>query len=349
MRSWWRDAVRLAGVLGALAPMALGLAHPDMEVANASFELEPASARSFPMEVHYHRLVGRLHALAPDTGDLEVLIVDDATWLGHGDAAPAEDAAFVARGDDASVLNHLLRCCDTGYAGYRLIVRNRGERAVAVNLRAWAVHDDFAVVVDRAEPGAVGVPLTIFAVLSGLAVSVALRSRSRRRAGAGVGPYAPGDRPSARSAGTLVPHALRWSIALAVLACVLAVSLGAAGALRYGADPVTGMMAAMADVALPGGPFGSRAALAMGALLLAWCGAVGSWIRAVATQRPGSVRVVGSALGAISLVGGLAMGIAYGALAVPGVLGVVLGVPLIVAAWLAGPRTGGEEPLARLA
>jgi hypothetical protein len=43
------------------------------------------------------------------------------------------------------------------------------------------------------------------------------------------------------------------------------------------------------------------------------------------------------------------MGIAYGALAVPGVLGVVLGVPLIVAAWLAGPRTGGEEPLARLA
>ena len=333
MRSWWRDVRRHVWWFGVIAALSFAWSHPDIRVADETFRLEPGDARAFPMAVHYHRLVGTLDIGGGSPDDVRVLVVDEAVWRAEGDDVPVSQAEFAAMEHETGVLNHLLRCCDAGYSDYRLIVRNEGMNAMQVDLRAWAVHDDFAVVVDRAETGAFGVPATLFSVLSISALAVV--ARRRRSNGVALHESSEIERPPRRSGTADASDALTWSAAIAGIAVVLAVALGLTGALRYATDPVTGMMSVLADVPVPGGPFGSRAAMVMGVLLLAWCIAIGTWIRAAATARRGPVRAVGVALGAISLAGGLAMGIAYGSLLVPGVLGLILGVPLMVAAWRA--------------
>jgi hypothetical protein len=189
-----------------------------------------------------------------------------------------------------------------------------------VDLRAWLVHDEFAVVVQRAEPGALEVPLALFLALGVSATTVSARGRRRRiDVVGGAGARSPGALP------------LAWSAGVFVWACALAAGLAVAGIARYGTGPIDGLIAIMADVPVPGGPFGSRAATVMGVLMLAWMASIGLWVRAVHAGAHVWSRWtarLGLGLAAVSLAAGVAMGWTYGAWAVPLGLALVLAVPL---------------------
>jgi hypothetical protein len=326
LRARARRAVATALVaLLALASSASG--HPDAAVVDGRLHLGPGEQAVFPMSVHYHRLVATYRLDGAPSVALEVR-------AGADDAA----GAIVHRTtlDGSGRLHHLVACClGVGFSDFTLVVRNDGAEAARLDLRAWIVHDEFAVVAYAAEAGAVEVPGALFLGL-GIGATLAAAGARRRR-------DAPGGTTSS-AAEAVAARAYRWSLGTFVGGVAVAVALGAAGAVRYDAGLVGGMAAIMADIPVPGGPFGSRAASLMGLLLVAWIVSVVLWI--VAVRRgpvPTDARVVrlGAALAVVHLSGGLALAWTYGAYLVPVGLGLVLAAPLAVSAvglW----RTGRE-------
>ncbi len=294
-------------------------AHPDERVVDATIRLEAGETATFPMSVHFHRLVAtyRVHELSGS--QVRLLVMPAAAGAVDQSAGAAPVITVELAGEGA--LHHLIDCClDIGYADYQLLVRNDGDAPTLLDLRAWVVHDEFAVVVQRAEPGALEVPLAMFLALGVTATMVSARGRRRwSDVVAGAGARSPGALPLAWSAGTFV-----W-------ACALAGGLAAAGAVRYGTGPIDGLIAIMADVPVPGGPFGSRAATVMGVMLLAWVASIALWIRAVhvgAHVWSAWTARVGLGLAAVSLLAGVAMALTYGSWPVPIGLALVLALPL---------------------
>lgn len=311
--------LRLQALRLALVAIALGtaVAHPDVPVIETSLRLEPGQAESGPMSVHYHRLVGHLKAAAGELQGLTLHLMAEDVWRESGTAATDVEVTGLQSDADGTRINHLVRCClGDVYTPYRWVLRNEGNRPVDVDLRLWAVHDDFAVVVDRAEPGAFSVPLVLFLAMAVTAIVGTRRGLSK-------------------SAHRLLgaKRAFVWSLSLAGACVVLAGALALGGMLRYGAGPVDGMVAILADVPVPGGPFGSRDALVMGLMMVGWCAAIGAWARAAALAAPGQSPGIGRfgfLLGLTSLLTGVGLGWTYGAFFVPVVLGAVLGAPLMV-------------------
>jgi hypothetical protein len=294
-------------------------AHPDARIFDETLHLAPGEAVVRPMALHFHRLVATWTSDRPDADGLWLLVVP-AEAPGAAAWAP-EDAWFAARLAGPGRLSHLVDCClHVPYRHLLLVVRNDGATPAALDLRAWAVHDEFAVVAARAEPGAVEVPLALFAALGAVAVAVAVRARGRFGA--------PGP-PRGR--------ALTWSAGLFAAALGMAATLGVAGTLRYGGGPIDGLIAVLVDLPVPAGPFGSRAAFLLGVLLLAWLAAIGAWVLAVGQgahrHAPWAVPL-GGALAIVSLAGGIAMAWTYGGSLVPAALGVVLAGPLAGSALL---------------
>lgn len=319
----------MRGVLAAalaIAAVVVGAAsaHEDLPIVDATIDLAPGASATFPTALHYHRVVGT-YALADAASSVSIRMVA----AGEG----GFDELLVDRAEETGRLNALIRCCDgQAWAEAELQVRNDGSQPATIDLRAWAMHDDFAVVVDRAESGAMSVPLVLFLGLGGAAGGAAWRDRRRR---------------DAVSGSPAMPASLLWSAGLFVAALVAAASLGLAGMLRYGAGPVDGMIAILADVPVPGGPFGARDAMVMSVLMLAWMGAIGFWSRSVHVgahrSSPWPVRL-GLALGLVSLAGGLAMGWTYGSYGVPVLLGASLAVPLVWASMsVSGTRSAGTR------
>jgi len=313
-RAGW-TAFALAAALLVVPP---ALAHPDVMLHDGPLRLAPGEVVVRPMALHFHRLVARWAVHGPATEGLWLLVVPAET-VGASASAP-EDAWFAAPLFGDGRLSQLIDCCmDVSYRHLLLVLRNDGDVTVALDLRAWAMHDEFAVVSARAEQGAVEVPLALFALL-GFA-SLAAAARDRRRLD-----------------GAVVPRgwALTASAGLFAAALATAAALGFAGAVRYGGGPVDGMIAVLADVPLPGGPFGSRAALLLGVLLLAWLAAIGAWVLAVgqgAHRRSRWALPLGTVLAFVSLAGGIAMSWTYGGSVVPAALGLVLATPVAVSAW----------------
>jgi hypothetical protein len=310
-----RAVVRLLVLVALMAAAPLTWAHPDAMLVAERLMIEPGASVTLPASVHFHRLVVRYEVVGSDGASLRMAVAPFAT------DAPAVGIATL---DGTGRLNHLIDCClDADFSGYSVIVRNDGPAPAALDLRAWIVHDEFAVVARAAEPGALEVPLVLFLALGVAAVVVAGR---RRRQG-----------PVAAHTGR---RALQWSRGLFVVAVVVALVLGFAGMVRYGAGPVSGMVAIMADLPVPGGPFGSRMASVMGVLLLAWAGAVGAWVVAVARGADHrSVAPLGLALATVHLGGGVALGWTYDAYAVPVVLGLALALPLATSVAMLRPAT----------
>lgn len=311
-------AVTLAGI---------ALAHPDVPIVQDTLTLRPGVSVAYPMAIHYHRVVGRYRVQNARAHDVTFAILDEGDYRNLGEASGATRPVRRRLQADGGSFQHLVPCClGTAYTPYRLLVRNDGKTPVSLDVRAWAVHDEFAVVVHRAEAGAAAAPAALFVVLlaaTGRAMG-ALRARARRRA-----------MPSAPVAGPVNPraaYALRWSTALFLGACVAALALGTAGAARYGAGPVDGMVAIMADLPLPGGPFGSRGATMMGVLLVAWIATHGTWLGAVHLGAGAPTVRLGMAIGAVTLVAGAAMAWTYGAWMVPIGLAALLGLPVLVLA-----------------
>lgn len=308
-------ALLVAGGLLAcqLAALPAG-AHPDAGLFDETLRLAPGEAVVRPMALHFHRIVASWTPDGRDADDLWLLVVP--AEAPGATAWAREDAWFAARLAGPGRLSHLVDCClDVPYRHLLLVVRNDGDTPATVALRAWAVHDEFAVVAARAEPGALEVPLGLFAALGVAALAVA--GRDRRRFGA---PRSPRGR------------ALAWSASLFAAALVTAALLGFVGAGRYGGGPVDGMIAVLADLPLPAGPFGSRAAFLLGLLLLAWSAAVGAWVVAIAQgahRHVAQALPLGVALAVVTAAGGVAMGWTYGGSPVPGLLGVALAGPLL--------------------
>jgi hypothetical protein len=318
---------RRASAIAALCLAALGglgaHAHPDvMLVGGERLRLEPGQAVVRPMGVHFHRLVARW-SVADPTAEGPWLLVVPAEAERAAEVAP-EDAWFAARLDGGGRLQHLIDCClGVDERHLLLILRHDGPAPVDLDLHASALHDEFAVVARRAEAGALEVPLTLFAAL-GVAALLVL-ARDRRRAG---GPSTARPRAAAVAA--------HVAAALLVASLASALLLGGAGALRYGGGLTHGLIAVLADLPVPGGLFGSRAAFLLAWLLLAWVAAIAAWIVAVAAgahlRSSRRIRVLGGALASISLGGALAMAAAYDGSLVPAVLGLVLAGPLAVTA-----------------
>jgi hypothetical protein len=312
---------RRFGAACLLAAASLAWAHPDAMLVDGRFTIEPGASATFPASVHFHRLVARYDVVSPDAANLRLEVVPFAAGATEVASAPLRGAGRV---------HHLIDCClDADFSGYDVVVRNGGPAAATFELRAWVVHDEFAVVARAAESGAVEVPLALFLALGVAAVLVAHRARVRETR---YGGSAPGGR-----------RAFLWSLGLFGAAVAVALALGVAGMLRYGTGPVSGLVAIMADVPVPGGPFGSRMALVMGVLLLGWVGAVGAWIVAVAggahLASPRGIAGLGLALAAVHLAGGCAMGWTYGAFAVPVGLGLALALPLAASVVLLRPTS----------
>ncbi len=326
-------AVAVALVLAA----STAVAHPDERVVEATLRLEPGETASFPMSVHFHRLVATYRVHEPDASGVTLLVVPGVVAAAAGDDQSGASADVAIELGGVGRLHHLIECClAIDYADYRLLVRNDGDAPALIDLRAWIVHYEFAVVVQRAEPGALEVPLAMFLALGVTATMVS--ARSRRRVVEVVGDA------GARSPGALP---LGWSAGLFVWACALAGGLAVAGAVRYGTGPVDGLIAIMADVPVPGGPFGSRAATVMGVMMLAWVASIALWIRAVHVGAYAWSRWtarVGLALAAVSLAAGVAMAWTYGSWPVPIGLALVLAAPLGVCSLaLRRRRNGGPE------
>ncbi len=318
-----------AGVCACILSGSVAFGHEDLRIVDATVTVEPGAAVTYPTAVHYHRIVGRYALVDPDAdaGAPDVSIgLAVAPPAGNtadtGSVDPSRtggfEATLVATLAPRGTFDALIRCCDgRDWTPAELLVRNDGDRPATLRLRAWAVHDEFAVVVDRAESGAMEVPLTLFSAFGGLALVVAARERRRGRT--------PGDPAT-------LPTSVRVGVGLLVASFALAVALGAAGAVRYGAGPIAGMVAILADLPVPGGPFGSRAATLMGVLMLAWLAAIGAWIRTLhlgAHRNSPWPRRLGGTLGGASLGVGVAIGWTYGSFGVPMALALPLAAPLL--------------------
>ena len=306
-----------------LVVTSFALAHPDELVVDGTLQLAPGETVAFSVPVHYHRLVATYRLHDPASEGVTLTVTDARGRLTADHETPLGTAEFTAPLRGEGRLHHLIECCfGVDYADFEVRLRNDGGAPAALDLRAWVVHDEFAVVVHRAEGGALEVPLVAFLGVGVVAAMVSLRQRRRE----GRDLAGPDVQKSVRGAVTL-----GWSMGLFVWACLMALGLGVAGASRYGTGLVDGVMAIMADVPVPGGPFGSRAATVMGVLMLVWLTSIALWIRSVqlgvhrASAWPSRL---GMALAVVSLFSGVAMGWTYGSWVVPIVLGLVLAVPL---------------------
>lgn len=324
-RSW--------GSLLALVVLSAASAHPDVALVDGPLTLAPGARHVVPMALHFHRLVAT-YAVSQDEATEVTLLVRHGDPNRDAGAVPAAEGVLYGTAlHGQGRISQLLACCDgIPFADLELELRNDGDAPVTVDVRVWAVHDDFAVVAARAESGALEVPLALFAALGVAAVAIGWRDRRAPRVRRATG----------------LPPTFWGSATLCAAGLLASAALGVAGAARYGGGLVAGMVAVMADVPVPGGPFGSRAALVMGVLLLLWVTAIALWLACV---RQGAHRVspwpgrLGGALALSSLGGGLAMAWTYGLAWTPAVLGVVLGAPIAWVAWVAG-RAPGAAPVA---
>jgi hypothetical protein len=316
-------------------------AHPDEPVVDATLRLAPGEIVAIPMAVHYHRLVARYRTHPADAPGATLRVIPAGSTPAGDAVAGGAAAGFEARLGGAGRLHHLIDCClARDDAAYELWLSNEGGAPLELDVRAWLVHDEFAVIAHRAEPGALEAPLMIFLGLGGAALLATSRRRQRHREPGGAAGGA------TRARGSL---AFAWSFGSFVAACVMALGLGVAGMARYGTGLAAGSMAIMADVPLPGGPFGSRGSVAMGVLLLVWMASLALWTLAIHRgahlRSPWPVRMV-LAVAAVGLIAAVTVGWDYGRWAVPLGLGAVLVLPLSVSArWLmrleAGTRPGG--------
>ncbi len=271
-------------------------AHGDVALADATVTLAAGESVRFEGDVHYHRLVGRITADTPVT-------------VGLVDARTGRTVLAAGTAGDHS-LNELIRCCrEQVWAPHVLVVENVGRAPATVHVRAALVHDDLAVMVDRAESG-VAESVVFFGV-----VWVAVLSRSLRRR---------------RS------ESLRASLVMMAVLTGLVTVAAWYGAVRYGGFGAPAMVAALSDApVLPMNPVVSRASFLLGIGILAWGWGGARWARVDPADRRGPWLATGAWLSAAVVATGLAVTVAYRGPGIPAALTTVFVLPMlaVMAGW----------------
>jgi hypothetical protein len=262
-------------------------AHGDVPLAAETLVLSPGAQASFTGELHYHRLVGRVTA----DGQVTVRLVDAERGATRVSAGPGTSLS----------LNTLVRCCDRVWAPHVLVVENVGADAVTVDVDAVLVHDDLAVMVDRAESGVAG-----SVVIMGVIWVVVLQRSLRHRQ----------------------PGSLRAPIAIMTVLTGLVAGGVLFGTARFGSWGPPALVAMLADVpVIPLNPLVSRSSLLLGAAILSWGWAGSRWARVDPDGRRGAWLALGFWLLGAVVVTAVAVSTAYqGA-----------GIPTAMAAAFAGP------------
>lgn len=264
-------------------------AHGDARLMDEVVLLGPGQSVDFESGLHYHRLVGEFAA----DGEVAVRLVGV-------DGTPR----VVVTGVDIAV-NELVRCCDEQvWTPHRLVIENLGDRPVTVDGRAMLVHDDLAVMVDRAESGTA----ESVVVMGGIWAYVLFRIRRK---------------------GALVKTVRPGLTLFIVVAAVLGV--GVYGAVRYQSASAPGVVAGLADVPiLPVNPLVSRASLLMGVAMIGWAVAGAGWARAARVTRRPVWAALGAGLVGSVIVTAIAIGTSYGAWGMPLAMALAAVVPMLV-------------------
>lgn len=231
-----------------LALTSVASAHGNQEVGEGRSRLAPGGVVEFPVELHYHRLVGNVATV--DSGDPRDAVSVSA--LGPSGIQHLAGPAGTLR------VNALLACCKgEAWTPHVIRIENTGPRAIDVDVRLALLHDGLAVAAHDAEKGA-AISLIAFAALpAGIAFAM-LRI--------GGPPGRGGGWPAASAAS----HAGLWGVG-GVLALVAMT--------RYGGGPAAGVIAMAADLPWVGNAFLTTADLLLFVLFVLWTASLAAWAR----------------------------------------------------------------------
>lgn len=285
----WACVLLLGAVVLLPAP---AWAHGDARLAGATMTIPAGGSAAFQGNVHYHRLVGTVHA----DGPVRVSV----------SAAQTREPVLALGPARFLALNELVACCDDGpWTPHELTIHNPGVVPVVATAELALVHDDLAVMVFTAESGARESVIVLAAAWVAL-----LWWAVRRR----------------RTTPTLQPAA----VGLAAVSGSVA-ALGLVGASRYETGGAPALLAALSDVPLfPMNPVVSRASLLVGLALLGWGWAGVRWASARPCAAPVRWRAVGTGLIAAVVATGVLVATAYGRGGMATASGLAAAVPVAV-------------------
>lgn len=280
---------------------------------DGSLTLAPGGHEAFPVEVHWHRVVGTLRAVDPPEARAEVLVLDEPAYAAFQAGDPFAPT-FQAGPASAVRLNALIRCCDDAtWTPYRIVVRNADpDEGVTFDVQLQTIHDDAGVSLTAAESG--GVPVYVGLVFGGAALVLGRRVWPEIGSAGHVG----------AATGRLGDPAVRAALVAGAVLVGL-VGLSVAGMAAFGGSPIEGAVAALALFPFPESQIISRTIPLFGGALVGTLYVLHLWTRTIQRDGQGTsprvlllgalaagamatVLVLGTATyGPQALVGGLAM------------------------------------------
>ena len=273
-RSWGLASIVLLAAL--VAPATMAAAHENKVVGAGPVVVPAGGALRFPVEVHYHRIVGTVEAA---DGNARLALRADGPG---GRTLLAEPAATLR-------VNALVACCEgVGWAEHTIVLDNPGTRPVPASVRLVALHDGLVVSALDVESGA-ALSILIFA---GAPPLLALRTLRKGRLDEPARPWV------LRSGFLLVSL---WGLAAAITVPPL---------VRYGGGLASAVTASAADLPWTTNPIVTTADLLVLALVATWITTLVLWAKAA--RRNGSrsaVRALGLALGAGAILAGVSWAI----------------------------------------
>jgi len=326
--------VKLAGILIGQALLLIyyflialpspAYAHPDFPIADKAVEISPGRFIEFPLTVHFHRVVGSLEVISPEVGTVTALLMDDQAFTRYAAGQPSPK--LYSSGTTGSArLNFLIACCrviqlsreynrELTYTKYHLVIDNtQSSSSVRVKLRASLLHDGLAIIVYGGEPFAVAMVGPFFGAIG---LTMAFMIRRVRRA-----PVAP--LPDSR-VGRRIMLLSMASLAIFVLACMLALGWAIAGSRAYGGSLIDGLSARAAEVP-------SRLEFLWSFPVL-WMAGVLLWMRGFGKAAAAGSRLLGSIgviEGAGSLLVGALLAFHYRSIVLPTLFAAIVGLPQI--------------------
>jgi hypothetical protein len=302
-------------MLGLIVSVGGAAAHENKQVGEGSQDLAPGEALVLPVEIHYHRLVGEIKA-----GQGAEVVVKVGP--------EGQEPSVVAGPGGDFLVDALVTCCkDVVWSPYEVHIVNQGSQSVHVEYRLVFLHDGFAVIAEDAEPGALLTTLLPFVGVSGWLGYLLWRK----------GPKAGPVRKAAWWAGGA--HGAMW---------LIGGGAGIYGMMRYGTGPVSGAIAAAADMPWIQNEILTTQDLVLGSGIVLWVVSVAAWT--AAARRAGTdptIGWLGVALGAGSVLACALWVLDYGYFLAPVLIALsTAALPLVGGMWMLRRERNGSSPRA---